>query len=60
MSQFTEYQKVLLVVLLLMSGLAKCQTGLSSADMQQILDEHNRLRGLVNPTAANMERMVNI
>ena len=39
-------------------GHALCQTGLSSTDSQTILNEHNRLRGLVSPTATNMQRMV--
>ena len=34
------------------------QTGLSASEKQTILNEHNRLRGLVRPTAANMQRMV--
>ena len=34
------------------------QTGLSASEKQTILNEHNRLRELVSPTAANMQRMV--
>lgn len=37
---------------------AACQTGLSEADMQMILGEHNRVRRSVTPTASNMELMV--
>ncbi len=41
-------------------GEALSQTELSSADKQATLDEHNRLRGMVSPTAANMLRMVSL
>ncbi len=41
-------------------GEALSQTELSSADKQTTLDEHNRLRGMVSPTAANMLRMVSL
>ena len=34
------------------------QTGLTESDQQDILDMHNQLRGIVNPTASNMETMV--
>ena len=34
------------------------QTGLTDADKEAILDMHNSLRGQVNPSASNMERMV--
>ena len=39
-------------------GHALCQSGLSSTEKQTILNEHNKRRGLVSPTAANMKRMV--
>ena len=63
MGRFIERQDVtVLLVVLLLSGLlmrqAKCQVGLTNEGKQQILDELNRLRGLVNPTAANMRRLV--
>ena len=35
-----------------------CQTGLTGADKQAILDAHNTLRGQVSPSASNMEKMV--
>ena len=34
------------------------QTRLSESDKQSILDAHNRLRGMVNPSASNMQIMV--
>ena len=34
------------------------QMSLSEADKQELLDAHNRLRGMVSPLATNMERMV--
>ena len=34
--------------------------GVSEADKQLILDEHNRLRAGVQPAARNMQKMVNI
>jgi hypothetical protein len=34
------------------------ETGLSQSEEQEILDAHNRLRGSVNPSAANMGIMV--
>ncbi len=39
-------------------GAALSQAELSAADKQTILGEHNRLRGMVSPAAANMLRMV--
>jgi len=39
-------------------GPALSQTILSECDKETLLNEHNRLRGLVRPTAANMRRMV--
>ena len=35
-----------------------CQTSLSSQDQQELLNVHNHYRGLVSPTASNMETMV--
>ena len=35
-----------------------CQTGLSQSDKQDILVAHNDLRGMVNPSASNMQIMV--
>ena len=37
-----------------------CQTSLSSQDQQELLNAHNHYRGLVNPTASNMQRMVRL
>lgn len=34
------------------------QTSLSNQDQQEVLNAHNHFRGIVNPTASNMERMV--
>lgn len=34
------------------------QTSLSNQDQQELLNAHNHFRGIVNPTASNMERMV--
>ena len=34
------------------------QTSLSSQDQQELLNAHNHFRGIVNPSASNMERMV--
>ena len=34
------------------------QNSLSSADNQELLDAHNMFRGMVNPPATNMLRMV--
>ena len=51
------------VLLLYLSSLiaqAMCQSGLTETEKQAILDEHNKLRGRVNPTASNMERMVGL
>ena len=36
------------------------QTNLSAWDRENLLGEHNRLCGMVNPTATNMQRMVRI
>ena len=36
------------------------ETELSESEKQDILDAHNRLRGEVNPTASNMQRMVRV
>ena len=47
-----------LLELLLLLGVAHAQTPLSKEDKQEILDAHNRLRGMVDPPATNMERMV--
>ena len=55
--------KMVCVVLLLSCVLFEgvlCQTGLTDADEQEILDAHNSFRGQVSPSAANMERMVEI
>ena len=35
-----------------------CQTELTADDKLEILNAHNNFRGMVTPTAANMERMV--
>ena len=37
---------------------ASGQTSLSSQDQQELLNAHNHFRGIVDPTASNMERMV--
>ena len=51
------FYAVCVYVSLLASGL--CQTELTDADKQTILDAHNRYRSNVDdPSAANMERMV--
>ena len=42
----------------LLLSVAHAQMSLSEADKQELLDAHNRLRGMVNPLATNMERMV--
>ncbi len=48
------------MLLLVLFGAALSQTELSVADKQTILNEHNRLRGMVSPTVANMLRMVSL
>ena len=45
-------------VFLLNVHLASCQTGLSDRDKQELLNAHNHFRGIVDPTASNMEEMV--
>ena len=50
---------ILLSFVLLMEGVMS-QTGLTQSDQQDILERHNNLRGQVNPSASNMERMVSI
>ncbi len=50
----------IILLLLALFGAALSQTSLSAADKQTILNEHNRLRGMVSPTAANMLRMVSL
>ena len=47
-------QIVYVSIVLLAPG--ECQ--LTPGEEQEILDTHNMLRGMVSPTAANMERMV--
>ncbi len=37
---------------------AAAQTSLTEEDKQELLDVHNDLRGMVNPPARNMLRMV--
>ena len=52
---------VLLVVIVCFSLMSHCvigQTSLSEADKQEILNAHNHFRSIVNPTASNMEEMV--
>ena len=46
------------LILSVLLGQAWCQTDLTNAEKQTILNEHNRLRGLVSPTATNMQKMV--
>ena len=48
------------VFLILLLDRVLGQSGLSKLDEQEILDSHNYFRGLVTPTASNMERMVSI
>ena len=36
------------------------ETKLTESDRQEILDAHNNFRGMVDPTASNMQRMVRI
>ena len=36
------------------------QTSLSEAEQQELLDAHNRFRGMVDPPASNMRRMVSV
>lgn len=45
-------------VLLLQVHDVSCRTGLSSQDKQELLNAHNHFRGIVNPPASNMEKMV--
>ena len=51
-------QHLLLTICLsfLMAEVAFCQ--LTESEKEEILNEHNRLRGIVTPTASNMERLV--
>lgn len=37
---------------------ASSQTSLSAADKQELLDAHNLFRGMVDPPASNMQRLV--
>ncbi len=39
---------------------AQGQTGLSASDKDELLIAHNYFRGIVDPIAANMERMVSL
>ena len=48
--------KALLLLLALCLGSA--HAALSESDRQIILDTHNSLRGMVNPTASNMQELV--
>ena len=53
----------LAIVVILCCGFvdeSSCQTSLSSQDQQELLNAHNHYRGLVNPTASNMQRMVRL
>ena len=47
-----------ILFLALGAGVVLCQDSLSMADEEEILNLHNFLRGMVNPTATNMEQMV--
>ena len=49
--------KGLLLLLAVCLGSAHAGGGLSESDRQSILDAHNRFRGMVNPTASNMQEM---
>ena len=53
-----SYYLVATLCLALLYGQVSCQTGLTSQDRQELLDAHNHYRGIVSPTASNMERMV--
>ena len=55
--RFSPYLRSVLF-LLLSVRLSVCQTGLSSRDEQELLSAHNYFRGIVDPTASNMEQMV--
>ena len=50
---------VLALCCFLLLGRVNGQTGLSESDKQTVLTAHNQFRGMVSPTASNMERMVN-
>ena len=39
---------------------SSCQTSLSSQDQQELLDAHNHYRGIVTPTASDMQTMVTV
>ena len=39
---------------------SSCQTSLSSHDQQELLDAHNHYRGIVTPTASDMQTMVTV
>ena len=47
-----------LVYIILFAHIEKSFSQLSEAEKQAILDEHNRLRGMVDLPASNMQQMV--
>ncbi len=49
-----------LVGAVILSGWACGQTQLSDSDEQELLSAHNHFRGIVDPIATNMERMVSL
>ncbi len=53
-------EKMIFIMVLIAFKYEAMQAELSSADMMDILDEHNKLRGSVNPTVANMQKMVRL
>ena len=52
-----KLSSLLFLLCLLVVNVAS-QTNLTDEDKETILNEHNRLRGIVSPTASNMQRMV--
>ena len=52
------YNLAVVILCSLLLNQVSAQTGLSAQDQQELLDAHNHFRGIVNPTASNMETMV--
>ena len=53
-----ELKLAVLIAVFALNHPVSGQTGLSAADKQELLDAHNLFRGMVDPPASNMQRLV--
>ena len=60
MTIFFRYLAIVVALCYCFIHESSCQTSLSNQDQQELLDAHNHYRGIVTPTASDMQTMVTV